>query len=96
MRINKVDNVFQVYNKNTGVKKVNSSNNKDADRLKLSEEALDFQFALQKLNNVGDIRWKRQKILKTKLKQAYIKSTMKRLQKRSWKLIILTKEFNGW
>lgn len=57
MRINKPNNVFQVYNKNQGVKKVKSDKvNKNEDQLKISEEAMDFQFALQKLKGVEDIR----------------------------------------
>ena len=57
MRINKADNVFQVYNKNSGVKKVKvDKTNKDIDQIKISEKAMDFQYALQKLKETDDIR----------------------------------------
>ncbi|MBU5255683.1 flagellar biosynthesis anti-sigma factor FlgM [Tissierella praeacuta] len=57
MRINKLDNIFQVYNKNSGIKKVKSDNRgKDTDELKISEKAIEFQYALQKLKDVEDIR----------------------------------------
>lgn len=69
MRINKVDNVFQVYNKNTGVKKVKSNNGSgDADKLKISEKALDFQYALQKLKDVEDIRMEKTVNIKNQIK----------------------------
>ncbi len=57
MRINKVDNIFQVYNKNSGVKKIKSDNGaKDADQIKISEKAIEFQYALQKIKDVEEIR----------------------------------------
>lgn len=57
MRINKLDNIFQVYNKNSGIKKVKSDNRgKDTDELKISEKAIESQYALQKLKDVEDIR----------------------------------------
>lgn len=57
MRINRVDNVFQAYNKNTGVKKVKSGNmSKDLDQVKISEKAMEFQFAMQKIKEIPDVR----------------------------------------
>lgn len=57
MRINKTDNIFQVYNKNSGVKKVKpESMSNNTDEIKISEEAMEFQFALQKVKNVEVIR----------------------------------------
>lgn len=57
MRINKVDNIFQVYNKNSGTKKVKSGNgSKDIDQIKISEKAIEFQYALQKIKAVEEIR----------------------------------------
>ncbi|MCQ4923204.1 flagellar biosynthesis anti-sigma factor FlgM [Tissierella carlieri] len=57
MRINKIDNIFQVYNKNSGVKKVNSDKgSKDIDQIKISEKAIEFQYALQKIKDVEEIR----------------------------------------
>lgn len=69
MRINKVDNVFQVYNKNAGVKKATpGTKTKASDELKISEKALDFQFALQKLKEVGDIRFEKTEKIKNQVK----------------------------
>lgn len=57
MRINKVENIFQVYNKNSGVKKTKSDNgSKDTDQIKISEKAIEFQYALQKIKDVEEIR----------------------------------------
>lgn len=52
-----MDNVFHVYNKNTSVNKVKTDKTaKDTDQLKISENAVEFQYGLQKLKNVEDIR----------------------------------------
>ena len=68
MRINKTDNVFQIYNKNQGVKKVNTDKMpKDTDQLKISDEAIDFQYALQKLKNVDDIRMEKVENIKAQI-----------------------------
>ncbi|WP_353093776.1 flagellar biosynthesis anti-sigma factor FlgM [Tissierella praeacuta] len=57
MRINKLDNIFQVYNKNSGGKKVKSDNKvNDTDKIKISEKAMEYQYALQKIKDVEDIR----------------------------------------
>ena len=68
MRINKTDNVFQIYNKNQGVKKVNMEKKpKDGDQLKISEEAMDFQYAIQKLKNVEEIRTEKVETIKAQV-----------------------------
>lgn len=68
MRINKTDNVFQIYNKNQGVKKVNTDRmSKDTDQLKISDEAIDFQHALQKLKNVEEIRIEKVETIKAQI-----------------------------
>lgn len=52
-----MENVFQVYNRNTGTKKVKSEKSlKDSDEIKISEKAIEFQFALQKVKDVEEIR----------------------------------------
>lgn len=57
MRINKLDNIFQLYNKNSGVNKVKSeSGTKASDEIKISEKALEFQFAMEKVKNVEIMR----------------------------------------
>lgn len=69
MRINKPNNVFQVYNKNQGVKRPKSEKiNKGEDQLKISDTAMDFQFALQKLKDVDDIRMEKVEGLKQQIK----------------------------
>ena len=68
MRINKTDNVFQIYNKNQGVKKAKADRMpKEADQLKISDAAIDFQHALQKLKNVEDIRMEKVDGLKAQI-----------------------------
>lgn len=53
MRINKINNIFQTYNKNAGAKKVKPEGmSKDSDEIKISEKAIEFQFAMQKIKNV--------------------------------------------
>ena len=68
MRINKADNVFQVYNKNQGVKKVKTDKEpKDSDQLKISDGAIEFQHALQKLKGVEDMRMEKVDALKAQI-----------------------------
>lgn len=69
MRINKPDNVFQVYNKNSGVKKGKPDRvTKDTDQLKISEKGIDFQHALQKIKDVEDIRMEKVENIKEQIK----------------------------
>lgn len=69
MRINNIDNVFQVYNKNTGVKKVKTEKmTKETDQIKISERAIEFQFALQKIKDVEEIRMEKVEDIKNKIK----------------------------
>lgn len=56
MRINKMGNVFKVYNENSGLKKVKDTSTKDKDQVKLSEQAIEFQHALKKVKEVEEIR----------------------------------------
>ncbi len=57
MRINKVDNILQIYNKNAANKKVKQEKvSKSSDDIKISERAMEFQFALQKIKNVEEVR----------------------------------------
>lgn len=68
MRINKTDNAFQIYNKNQGVKNVKADKlPKDTDQIKISDGAIDFQYALQKLKNVGDIRTEKVDAIKAQI-----------------------------
>ncbi|HEY8361911.1 MAG TPA: flagellar biosynthesis anti-sigma factor FlgM [Tissierellaceae bacterium] len=57
MRINRLDNIFQIYNKNSNTNKVNGDKRIDGkDEIKLSEKAVEFQYALKKVKEVDDIR----------------------------------------
>ena len=65
MRINKLDNVFQVYNKNVGSAKIKSNETpKEKDQIKISDKAVEFQFALQKIKDTADIRMEKVEGLK--------------------------------
>lgn len=69
MRINKTDNAFQVYNKNQGVKKVRADKvTGGKDQLKISEEAIEFQYALSKLKDVEDMRMDKVEKIKEQMK----------------------------
>jgi negative regulator of flagellin synthesis FlgM len=69
MRINKLDNVFQVYNKNAGVKNVKSDKaSQEKDQIKISERAVEFQFALQKIKDVEEIRMDKVESIKNQIK----------------------------
>lgn len=69
MRINKMDNVFQVYNKNLGVKNIKTNKSgKSSDELKISENAMDFQFAINKVKEVEDIRVEKVEKIKEQIK----------------------------
>lgn len=69
MRINKIDNIFQVYNKNSGVKKINSKEmSKDMDEIKISSKAIEFQYALQKVKDVEEMRMDKVEDIKNRIK----------------------------
>lgn len=69
MRINKMDNVFQVYNKNVGVKKAKTDKMaKETDQIKISDKAIEFQFALQKVKNVEEMRMGKVEEVKSQIK----------------------------
>lgn len=56
MKINKTDRVLQIYN-NLNTSKVNQNRNKpNKDEIKLSEKAIDYQFAINKLREVPEMR----------------------------------------
>lgn len=69
MRINKIDNAFQVYNKNVSAKKIKTEKtSKEADQIKISEKAIEFQFALQKIKDVEEIRMGKVEAVKNQIK----------------------------
>lgn len=56
MNINKVGKLMQIYN-NNGAKKVQSAGGTHKkDELKLSEKAVEFQWAMTKIKEIPDIR----------------------------------------
>jgi len=57
MRINRLNNIFQIYNKNSKTNKTSDGRKTDGkDEIKLSEKAIEFQYALKKVREVEDIR----------------------------------------
>ncbi len=56
MKINRMDNAFKVYNKNQEVKKTENVKGKKEDKISISQDAKDYQFALEKIKNVDEIR----------------------------------------
>lgn len=67
MKINKTDNIMKVYN-NMSSNKVNANKNKlEKDNINLSERAKDYQFAMEKIKEVPDIRIDKVKDLKEKV-----------------------------
>lgn len=67
MKINKTDNIMKVYN-NMSSNKVNANKNKlEKDNINLSERAKDYQFAMEKIKKVPDIRIDKVKDLKEKV-----------------------------
>lgn len=67
MKINKTDNIMKVYN-NMSSNKVNANKNKlEKDNVNLSERAKDYQFAMEKIKEVPDIRIDKVKDLKEKV-----------------------------
>lgn len=56
MNINKISKLMQIYN-NNGAKKVQSAGRTcKKDELKLSEKAVEFQWAMTKIKEIPDIR----------------------------------------
>lgn len=67
MKVNKTDNIMKVYN-NMSSNKVNANKNKlEKDNVNLSERAKDYQFAMEKIKEVPDIRIDKVKDLKEKV-----------------------------
>ncbi len=67
MKVNKTDNIMKVYN-NMSSNKVNANKNKlEKDNINLSERAKDYQFAMEKIKKVPDIRIDKVKDLKEKV-----------------------------
>lgn len=56
MKINKTDKVVQVYNSMISNKANISKNRKEKDKINLSERAKDYQFAMNKIKEIPDIR----------------------------------------
>lgn len=68
MKINKTERVLQIYNKDRH-EKIDRNNKKfGKDEIKLSEKAMDYQFAIRKLKELPEIRVEKVKKLKEELK----------------------------
>lgn len=67
MKINRLDKVLQVYtNMETNKTKINKKVS-EKDEIKFSERAMDYQFALNKLKEVPDIRVEKVEKLKKEI-----------------------------
>ncbi len=65
MRINRADTIFQVYNKNQGVKKTKTEKKPSgSDEVKLSDKAIDFQHALRAFKEIEEFRTEKADLLK--------------------------------
>lgn len=67
MRINKINNVLQMYNKNSGVRRVKNNKGKE-DQINISNEAKEVQFALSKIKSTEEIRTKKIEKIKEEIK----------------------------
>lgn len=57
MKINNINKLLKIYNNNLNVKKANDIKiSKNKDELKLSDRAMEYQYALNKLKETPDIR----------------------------------------
>lgn len=93
MRINKTDNLFQIYNKNQGVKKVRTDKGPgDADQLKISDVAIDFQYALQKLKSVEDIRMEKVDAIKAQIQAGTYEISGKKIAEKMVESIFFDKK----
>lgn len=68
MRINKMNNVLQVYNKNNGVNKAKDNNKTKEDQINISDKAKEVQFGLSKLKDVEEIRTEKIETIKEQIK----------------------------
>lgn len=69
MRINRTDNILKIYGNNSEVKKIKSDKDKKGkDELKISDKAMDFQFAVSKLKEVPDMRMEKIEKIKKQIK----------------------------
>ena len=68
MRINNIENIFQVYNKNAGVKKKDTGKKPATDEINFSDKAVDFQHALKAFKEVDDLRMEKVEKLKEEVK----------------------------
>lgn len=67
MKINRTENVFRAYNKNSSTKKAEKTKGKE-DKLNISQEAKEYQFAIGKLKDIPDIRTEKVNSIKTQIK----------------------------
>ncbi|NLJ78920.1 MAG: flagellar biosynthesis anti-sigma factor FlgM [Tissierellia bacterium] len=67
MKIDKINRVLQIYNDVESNKVGRGGDGLDRDSVKFSEDAQDYQFALQKLREVPDIRMDKVEELKKRI-----------------------------
>ena len=67
MRINNINNVQQMYNKNKGVNKVKESTKMKEDQIDISSLAKDVQFGLSKIKDVNVVRTEKVEAIKAQV-----------------------------
>ena len=68
MKINKTDKILQIYS-NMGTNKVKANRkSSERDEVKLSERAMDYQFAISKLKELPEMRREKVEKLKREIK----------------------------
>lgn len=72
MKINRSDNVFNVYNQNMNMKKTEKQKSKE-DKINISEEAKTYQFAINKLKDIPEIRTDKVNSLKKQIQSGTYK-----------------------
>lgn len=73
MKINGVNNVPHVYNKNNNVKKTEEKPKVIEDKVTISNEAKAYHFAMKKLNDIPEIRTEKVNEIRAQIKSGTYK-----------------------
>lgn len=68
MRINQINNVLQIYNKNKGVNNINENTRTKEDQINISQKSKEVQFAFSKIKDVEEIRTEKVEKIKEQIK----------------------------
>lgn len=78
MKINRMDNAFNVYKQNQNVKKTEKAKGKE-DKIDISPEAKEYQFAINKLKDIPEIRSEKVNAIKAQIKSGTYKVDSKKI-----------------